>query len=144
MSEERIKQIIRHNDTQYGSPVPIGTEGIYVDTLSGLDLEEELRIGSYYHYVQIEEDYFGVTTIKQWYFIEPIVQASDLNDYKNSNDKQKYYIETKISESASLGTHIAITLCSNNQTNDNQLVNVLHNKTIAIQENESTIIKEGI
>ena len=67
-SQERIKQIRQRSEGSFTTGVPIGTDGILVDMISELDLEEELRLGGN-HYVDIVETNTA-TEIKEWYFSE--------------------------------------------------------------------------
>ena len=65
----RIKQIRKRTGTKQYSSVPIGTDGILVDMLSELDLEEEIRLGGN-HYVDVVQT-STATEIREWYFSEP-------------------------------------------------------------------------
>lgn len=65
----RIKQIRTRSNSDFPTGVPIGTDGILVDMLSELDLEEEIRLGGN-HYVDIVQTNTA-TEIREWYFSEP-------------------------------------------------------------------------
>lgn len=65
----RIKQIRTRSGADFPTGIPIGTDGILVDMLSELDLEEEIRLGGN-HYVDIVQT-DTATEIKEWYFSEP-------------------------------------------------------------------------
>ena len=65
----RIKQIRTRSGADFPTGVPIGTDGILVDMLSELDLEEEIRLGGN-HYVDIVQT-DTATEIREWYFSEP-------------------------------------------------------------------------
>lgn len=66
----RIKQIRQKSSSgNYLAGIPIGTDGLLVDMLSNLDLEEELRLGGN-HYVEIQDD-DQATRIYEWYYTEP-------------------------------------------------------------------------
>lgn len=69
ISTGRIKQIRTRSNNDFSTGVPIGTDGILVDMLSELDLEEEIRLGGN-HYVDIVQT-DTATEIKEWYFSEP-------------------------------------------------------------------------
>ncbi len=51
----RIKEIRQKDENNNFQSFPIGVNGQYVDLLSNLNLEEELKIGGN-HYVTIDED----------------------------------------------------------------------------------------
>ena len=65
---ERVKQIRRRENGDFSSSIPIGTQGLFVDMISTLDLEEQIRLGGN-HYVDIV-DTDATTEIKEWYFSE--------------------------------------------------------------------------
>ena len=90
----RIKEIRPSNEGQFTISYPLGTDGQLVDMLSGLDLEEQLRIGSN-HYITILEDN-NTTTIKEWYFSEAM---GNRNIQTMQNQKLiTYYLQTSITE----------------------------------------------
>lgn len=68
ISLKRIKQIRQKTSEGY-SPIPIGTQGLLVDMISELDLEEEIRLGGN-HYVTVYDTPTS-TQITEWYFSEP-------------------------------------------------------------------------
>lgn len=78
-------------DNTYSRFLPFGTDGEYIDMMSGLDLEKELKLGGD-HLSSIEEYSNGTTKITE--------------KYAKEEDTQNYYqVETTIEES-SLGTRI--------------------------------------
>ncbi len=81
----RIKQIRQRTSSGYTADIPIGAQGYLIDMLSGLDLEQELKLGND-HYVTIEED-DDITEIKEWYFSEKL---NDTLDYMIQNNKVTY------------------------------------------------------
>ena len=64
----RIKQIRPRQSGSFPTSIPIGTDGLLVDMVSQLDLEEEIRLGGN-HYVSITQTKTS-TVIKEWYFTE--------------------------------------------------------------------------
>lgn len=69
INQGRIKQIRKRSNGSFPTTgIPIGTDGILVDMISQLDLEEEIRLGGN-HYVDIVETNTA-TIIKEWYFSE--------------------------------------------------------------------------
>lgn len=79
-SLKRIKQIRQKTSEGY-SPIPIGTQGLLVDMISELDLEEEIRLGGN-HYVTVYDTPTS-TQITEWYFSEPRRdrELSQMSDY---------------------------------------------------------------
>ena len=77
----RIKQIKpRQNGSFPQKGIPIGTDGLLVDMVSQLDLEEEIKLGGN-HYVSMYQTNTE-TVIKEWYLSEskgttPIEQIDD-------------------------------------------------------------------
>lgn len=77
----RVKQIKpRQGGSFPDSGIPIGTDGLLVDMISQLDLEEEIRLGGN-HYVDISQTKTS-TVIREWYFSEskgatPIEEVDD-------------------------------------------------------------------
>lgn len=70
INQGRIKQIRKRSNGSFPTTgIPIGTDGILVDMISQLDLEEEIRLGGN-HYVDIVQTNTA-TEIKEWYFSEP-------------------------------------------------------------------------
>lgn len=65
----RIKQIRKRSGGEFATGIPLGTDGILVDMVSELDLEEELRLGGNHYVDIIKTD--TATQIKEWYFTEP-------------------------------------------------------------------------
>lgn len=71
-SIKRIKQIRKKEDSGFGASIPLGTDGLLVDMLSGLDLEEELKLGNDHDatIVQKKVDNVDVTEIEEKYYDE--------------------------------------------------------------------------
>lgn len=87
INQGRIKQIRKRQNGAFSAGVPIGTDGILVDMISELDLEEEIRLGGN-HYVEINQTEIA-TEIKEWYFSEArgsrtIAQMSNFVTYSAS------------------------------------------------------------
>lgn len=87
INQGRIKQIRKRQNGAFSTGVPIGTDGILVDMISELDLEQEIRLGGN-HYVEINQTSTS-TEIKEWYFSEArgsrtIEQMSDFVTYSAS------------------------------------------------------------
>lgn len=62
---ERITAVSQKlTDTEFGTKIPIGTSGKYVSMDSGLDLEQEVKLGVS-HGAKIETDISGTTTITE-------------------------------------------------------------------------------
>lgn len=136
---QRIKQIRKKTSNGYTTGIPIGTDGILVDMLSGLDLEEELKLGNN-HYVQIKdlketinEQQVTVTEIKEWYLKYP-KGNNDISNLPNTNEIL-YSVKTRIIED-----EISRTLYKGD-INDN---NSLHKDKIIITENNTTIINQEV
>lgn len=125
MSVKTIKGSRQKNTTgDYADYIPFGADGEYIDMLSGLNLERELKLGGDHLTSIVEQD--GVTTITQ--------------KYADDESTGKYYkVITTISESAA-GT----TITSELHWLDNTGTDVLKNtKTIVIaDEDTSTDITE--
>ncbi len=69
ITKGRVKQIKpRQGGSFPASGIPIGTDGLLVDMISQLDLEQEIRLGGN-HYVDMIETEIA-TVIKQWYFTQ--------------------------------------------------------------------------
>lgn len=81
ITKGRVKQIKpRQGGSFPASGIPIGTDGLLVDMISQLDLEEEIRLGGN-HYVDISQTKTS-TIIREWYFSEskgttPIEEIND-------------------------------------------------------------------
>ena len=131
----RIKQIRPKENGQFLNNIPIGTDGLLVDMLSGLDLEEQLRLGND-HYVEIQEVDEDTTNIKEWYFTEKkgnrtIAQMSSLITYST---------QIIITDS-----NITITLYKGDLPAQKETKIPLHTKNIAITEDTTlTTIDEGV
>lgn len=68
-SLKRVKQIRKKTGSDTYLSLPIGSQGLLVDMVSQLDLEEEIRLGGN-HYTTITSTDLA-TTIKEWYFSQP-------------------------------------------------------------------------
>ena len=94
---DRIKGLRqKQSDSSYNSLVPFGTDGILVDMLSGLDNEQEFKLGGN-HTSVITEVNDTTTTIVETY------KALD-------NSTVTYTVETTIVENANSSTSITIVL----------------------------------
>ena len=87
INQKRIKQIRKRQNESFDTRIPIGTDGILVDMISELDLEEEIRLGGN-HYVEVNQTELA-TEIKEWYFSEArgsrsITQMSNFVTYSAS------------------------------------------------------------
>lgn len=79
---KRIKEIRQLQEHGYSDPIPLGSEGQYVDMKSNLDLEQELKLGGNHNVTIIEEG--NKTTIKEYYLHKnnsSIEEDSDIIDY---------------------------------------------------------------
>lgn len=130
---KRIKKIHQKGQGNNFTDYPIGVDSIYVDMLSNLDLEEELKIGNN-HSVTVQDIYtevneqsvFDHTEIKQYYYDLPL---------DNNNKQILYYVETIID---STGNLISSKLYQGNETTK------LHQKDIKItQDNQNSITTIG-
>lgn len=79
-TKERIKQIRPRTGGSFSTGIPIGTDGLLVDMVSQLDLEEEIRLGGNHYVDMYQTD--TETVIKEWYFSvskgsTPIEQVDD-------------------------------------------------------------------
>lgn len=93
-SLKRVKQIRKRSNNSFLDGIPIGTDGLLVDMISGLDLEEQLKLGGN-HYVDIKQT-DTQTEIREWYLTEskgntPIEQIE--------NSKVKFTCLTAITNS---------------------------------------------
>ena len=89
----RIKQLRQKANGNYENKIPIGAEAQYIDMESGLDLEEELKLGSN-HYVEISEANENYTLIRQYYLDVPKGNSSLANLLQHI----KYSVLTYITE----------------------------------------------
>ena len=67
-SQGRVKEIKSKIGDSFSTPYPIGTDALYVDVLSKLDLEEQLKLGGP-HCVSIITSPSN-TKIREWYFTQ--------------------------------------------------------------------------
>lgn len=119
MSVKTIKGSRQKNTTgDYADYIPFGADGEYVDMLSGLNLERELKLGGDHLASIVEQN--GVTTITQ--------------KYADENSSNKYYkVITTISESGE-GT----TITSELHWLDSLGTDILKNtKTITIADEDT-------
>lgn len=124
-TQPRIKQIRQKSSSGYLTGIPLGADGLLVDMLSGLDLEEELRLGGN-HYVEIVDTEVNeqvTTTIKEWYFTQPKGENT-IAQMKEAN-KIPYSAQIVITDD-----EITMSLYEGDIT-DNK---VLHQKSIVIDE----------
>lgn len=129
INTERVKSISKKEISGFSTPIPIGTDGLLVDMLSGLDLEEENKLGNN-HSATITEIDDNTTQIIEQY-------------YDNSSPKVlKYSVFIKIEEN---GTETIITMklfkgAINRDNQDNIIENnLLHTKITIIDESSSSI-----
>ena len=114
---DRIKGLRQKSaNGSFDSLVPFGTDGILVDMLSGLDSEQELKLGGN-HITAISENINNSTTT-----ITETYKALD-------NSTVTYIVETTIDESNSTSTEITIALKRDNV--------ILNSKTITISDNNN-------
>ncbi len=151
---KRIKQIKQKTDNGFSQGISLGADGINIDISSGLNLEEELKLGGN-HYVEISENAPDNTThIQQWYYdISAINDASEDLSLENFTKEQKeeytkYYIKSIISTEKNFSNKITFQLYNGFRSNADQLKNLLlYNKTTIISpENDegTTKISEGV
>lgn len=115
---DRIKGLRqKRSDSSYNSLVPFGTDGILVDMLSGLDNEQEFKLGGNHDSV-ITEVNDTTTTIVETY------KALD-------NSTVTYVVETTIVENNDSSTSITISLKRGGTT--------LNSKTITIPADDTVI-----
>ena len=115
---DRIKGLRqKRSDSSYNSLVPFGTDGILVDMLSGLDNEQEFKLGGNHDSV-ITEVNDTTTTIVETY--------KALN-----NSTVTYVVETTIVENNDSSTSITISLKRGGTT--------LNSKTITIPADDTVI-----
>lgn len=168
----RIKQIKQKQNGVFPSAgVPIGTDGLLVDMLSQLDLEEELKLGGS-HYAKVTQQ-GNMTLIKEWFCsqskgntsIQNIDQSivthtcvtlieekklgspvylTDQNDNKIVTQNNDYIITGQIAEEKRW-TEIHMTLYKGLYDSNNPSQNILHSKHITITEdNGETIINQDL
>ena len=79
MANERMKGLRKKtSDASYGSLIPFGTDGIYTDLFSSLNLQEQLKLGGGHLATIIEKD--GVTTIVQKYEKNTATKSNPIYD----------------------------------------------------------------
>lgn len=118
---KRIKQIRKKEINGFGAPVPLGTDGLLVDMLSGLDLEEELKLGNN-HSATITQIDNNTTQIKEQYY--------------DKNKRVKFSVSILIAENDNeKKTIITMTLYNGAISSGS----ILHTKTTIIDESNSTI-----
>ena len=115
---DRIKGLRqKRSDNSYNSLVPFGTDGIFVDMLSGLDNEQEFKLGGNHDSV-ITEVNDTTTTIVETY------KALD-------NSTVTYVVETTVVENNDSSTSITISLKRGGTT--------LNSKTITIPADDTVM-----
>ena len=131
-STERIKSISKKDISGFSDPIPFGTDGLLVDMLSGLDLEEENKLGNN-HYVEIEdkkENNQEVTYIKEYYLDIPKGNNTIAN--LDNNNHMLYSVSIKITDN-----DINMILYKGNINESSSANNILHKKKILIDETTS-------
>ena len=118
---KRVKEIRekQSNGSFNNSSIPIGTDGILVDMLSGLDNEQELKLGGN-HSSTITEVSNTVTTVEEVY-------------YALDNETVVYQLSTTITEQNHGSTIITCVLKDSAGT-------VLKTKTITIPADAASIM----
>lgn len=132
--QPRIKQMRqKDNSGNYFTSIPFGADGFLIDMFSGLDLEEELKLGGN-HYTEILEDN-DTTIIKEWYFSQPkgerSISSTDLN---NQGMKQLGLI--LYSGQIVISDNQIIAILYKGDIDNN---NILHQKTIKITETLNSV-----
>lgn len=75
----------KQTDGTFNSLVPFGTDGILVDMLSGLDSEEEFKIGGNHSSTIVEEN--GLTTIEEIYTdLDSTILYKVISSIQDNND----------------------------------------------------------
>lgn len=127
--QSRIKQI-RQKDSNgnYLTSIPLGADGFLIDMFSGLDLEEELKLGSN-HYVEIKE-VEDETIIREWYLTEP---KGDTSIQTLPEEKINYSVEIRIN----LNTFNLELYKGSFPTQEPPEKEPLHSKIITIEEEKN-------
>lgn len=128
---ERVKGLHKKTTaSSFGPLVPIGTDGTLVDMLSGLDNEQELKLGGN-HIAEISEDGNSTTIIEQYC----------------KNDAAKtivYTVKTIVTDNIDGSTTITINIYNGNST---AAADKLNTKIISIPveiPNQSLTIEEEL
>ena len=117
---DRIKGLRqKQSDSSYNSLIPFGTDGVLVDMLSGLDNEQELKLGGN-HTSVITEVNATTTSIVETY------KALD-------NTTVTYVVETTIVENNDSSTDITISLKQNDV--------IIKSKSIVIPAEDGAILE---
>ena len=117
---DRIKGLRqKQSDSSYNSLIPFGTDGVLVDMLSGLDNEQEIKLGGN-HTSVITEVNATTTSIVETY------KALD-------NTTVTYIVETTIVENNDSSTNITIVLKQNGT--------VINSKSIVIPAEDGAILE---
>lgn len=117
---DRIKGLRqKQSDSSYNSLIPFGTDGVLVDMLSGLDNEQEIKLGGN-HTSVITEVNATTTSIVETY------KALD-------NTTVTYVVETTIVEKNDSSTNITIVLKQNGT--------VINSKSIVIPAEDGAILE---
>ena len=117
---DRIKGLRqKQSDSSYNSLIPFGTDGVLVDMLSGLDNEQEIKLGGN-HTSVITEVNATTTSIVETY------KALD-------NTTVTYVVETTIVENHDSSTNITIVLKQNGT--------IINSKSIVIPAEDGAILE---
>ena len=117
---DRIKGLRqKQSDSSYNSLIPFGTDGVLVDMLSGLDNEQEIKLGGN-HTSVITEVNATTTSIVETY------KALD-------NTTVTYVVETTIVENNDSSTNITIVLKQNGT--------VINSKSIVIPAEDGAVLE---
>lgn len=149
----KIKQIRQRTDNGFGQGIPLGADGINIDMSSGLNLEEELKLGGN-HYIEISENTSDNTThVQQWYYDISAINTSNISSLENFTNEQKeeytkYYINSIISTEEDFSDKITFQLYNGFRSDVDQLESLLlYKKTIIIspEDDLGTVkISEGV
>lgn len=140
ISIKRIKQVSKKTSSGFTNPIPFGTDGLLVDMLSGLDLEEELKLGNN-HSATIIQYQNNTTEIEE--------------KYKNNEGSIEFSVLTLITEGNN-GTTVNMKLFKGtiNRDEQNNVIesNLLHTKITTIsnevidteKKTHTTQIEQGV
>lgn len=85
MGQQRIKQVRQKVEDRFIS-FPLGADAKHIDMFSGLDLEEELKLGGNHHV--IVEEFEDRTIIREKYFHESLNNIENIEEEENALDYQ--------------------------------------------------------
>ena len=118
---DRIKGIRQKTGADsYSALVPFGADAEFIDFLSGLDLEQQLKIGGN-HVTKITENSDTQTTIVEKYYNE--------NGSSNDSDIEYTIVTIIVQNPNNSSVTVTMSLYKGNQT-----TTALHSKTITIED----------